>query len=133
MSDSEDNSSVSSSSEWPVTEEWLLTVLYDYHDQTTNSSETDNRTEFDNKFTIIIDNFAIKPGCESGENVLSDILAVNVNYTIRHFNKPEEICFLGCIVKLLPHDPFCRVFVTEAEFDLREIMFYTEVSFYKNQ
>lgn len=35
---------------------------------------------------------------------------------------------LDIIIKLLPHDPFSRYFVTEAQFDLREIKFYTTVS-----
>lgn len=35
---------------------------------------------------------------------------------------------LDLFIKLLPHDPFSRYFVTEAQFDLREIKFYTQVS-----
>lgn len=35
---------------------------------------------------------------------------------------------LSFIIKLLPQDPFSRFFVTEAQFDLREIKFYTQVS-----
>lgn len=34
---------------------------------------------------------------------------------------------LDLVIKLLPHDPFSRYFVTEAQFDLREIKFYTKV------
>ncbi|KAG5891158.1 hypothetical protein JTB14_000546 [Gonioctena quinquepunctata] len=34
---------------------------------------------------------------------------------------------LSFIIKLLPQDPFSRFFVTEAQFDLREIKFYTQV------
>jgi hypothetical protein len=32
------------------------------------------------------------------------------------------------IIKQLPKDPFSRFFVTEGQFDLREIKFYTQVS-----
>ena len=36
---------------------------------------------------------------------------------------------LDLIVKQLPQDPFARFFVKEAQFDLREIKFYTKVIF----
>lgn len=35
--------------------------------------------------------------------------------------------WLNVIIKQLPRDPFSRFFVTEGQFDLREIQFYTKV------
>lgn len=113
MSDNEEESS-SSSNEWPVTEEWLENVLRQHHDDVDNPR-------------INIVEFSVRPGCDTGESVLSDILAVNVEYRLvpQH---GDETHFLSFIIKLLPQDPFSRFFVTEAQFDLREIKFYTQVS-----
>lgn len=103
------NSSVSGSSEegseCPVTEDWVATVLSAHHDR-----------------PVQVTALTVRPGCDQGESVLSDILAVHVDYTLDH---PTQ---LSLIVKLLPQDPFSRYFVTEAQFDLREIKFYTKVS-----
>ncbi|KAI5712529.1 hypothetical protein M8J75_009054 [Diaphorina citri] len=60
------------------------------------------------------------PPVETADYVLSDIVAVNVTVE----NEGAEV---NLIVKLLPNDPFSRYFVTEAQFDLREIKFYNEV------
>lgn len=114
MSDNEEESSSSSSSEWPVTEEWLENVLRQHHD------------DVDNPRISIIE-FNVRPGCDTGESVLSDILAVNVEYRLIP-NQDDSTHFLSFIIKLLPQDPFSRFFVTEAQFDLREIKFYTQVS-----
>jgi hypothetical protein len=70
--------------------------------------------------------FSAKQGCQDGVSNLSDILALHVDYEISNFNNNEELK-LNLIIKLLPHDPFSRFFVTEAQFDLREIKFYTQV------
>lgn len=114
MSDNEDDSSSSDSTEWPVTEEWLENVLRQHHDDLENPR-------------ISIIEFTVRPGCDTGESVLSDILAVNVEYRlIPHHDTSTH--FLSFIIKLLPQDPFSRFFVTEAQFDLREIKFYTQVS-----
>uniref|UniRef100_A0A8D8ZHQ4 Uncharacterized oxidoreductase dhs-27 n=1 Tax=Cacopsylla melanoneura TaxID=428564 RepID=A0A8D8ZHQ4_9HEMI len=61
------------------------------------------------------------PPQETADYVLSDIVAVNVSVE----NEGEDQ--INLIVKLLPNDPFSRYFVTEAQFDLREIKFYDEV------
>lgn len=117
MSDSEDTDA-SGATEWPVTKEWLENILTVYHRSNSNNSDGENNND------IIVDDFDVSPGCTAGESVLSDILAVTVDYTI----KPEIKSQLNVIVKLLPQDPFSRYFVTEAQFDLREIKFYTQVS-----
>lgn len=114
MSDNEGDTSSSASSEWPVTEEWLENVLRRHHDDIPNPR-------------ISIVEFTVRPGCDTGESVLSDILAVNVEYRlIPHHD--QDTHYLSFIIKLLPQDPFSRFFVTEAQFDLREIKFYTQVS-----
>nr|CAI5827892.1 unnamed protein product [Callosobruchus analis] len=66
---------------------------------------------------ISISDYTVTPGCESDPDGTSH----NLDF----------------IIKLLPQDAFSRFFVTEAQFDLREIKFYTQVvpdieSFKKN-
>ncbi|XP_063244137.1 uncharacterized protein LOC134543177 isoform X2 [Bacillus rossius redtenbacheri] len=109
MSESEEDSSAASSDEWPVTADWLEAVLAAHH-----------------RRPAAVADFSVRPGCDAGESVLSDILAVQVAYRLDgdHGDEPRR---LSLIVKLLPHDPFSRYFVTEAQFDLREIKFYTQV------
>lgn len=124
MSDSEEDNTSSSSpsaNTWPVTEEWLANVLRHHHGTPAGNDE------------IHIVEFTVRPGCDTGESVLSDIIAVNVEYRIG--NDPHSSAtisrdqpqFVSFIIKLLPQDPFSRFFVTEAQFDLREIKFYTQV------
>lgn len=114
MSESEEDNSSSSTVDWPVTEEWLQAVLKEHHNELKDPS------------AITVLDFTVKPGCETGESVLSDILAVSVKYRLKE--EPNESSYnLSFIIKLLPQDPFSRFFVTEAQFDLREIKFYTEV------
>ncbi|KAF5290887.1 hypothetical protein FQA39_LY14567 [Lamprigera yunnana] len=108
MSESEEESS--GGADWPVTEEWLLAVLKEHHNELPHPS------------AITILNFTVRPGCDAGESVLSDILAVGVKYRLE-----ADIFSLSFIIKLLPQDPFSRFFVTEAQFDLREIKFYTQI------
>ena len=66
----------------------------------------------------------MKQGCHDGVNNLSDILSVSVAYEFQDVISKH----LDIVIKLLPQDPFSRFFVTEAQFDLREIKFYTSVS-----
>lgn len=117
MTDTEDDSA--SSDSWPVNEDWLIEMLKQHH--STNND-------------IKIADFSAKQGCSDGVSNLSDILAVSVTYNISQL--PNESASLETvssseklefIIKLLPHDPFSRYFVTEAKFDLREIRFYTRV------
>ncbi|CAD6233836.1 GSCOCG00007331001-RA-CDS [Cotesia congregata] len=114
MSDSEDTDG-SGVVEWPVSKEWLENILKIYHSSGTEGGEGESPK-------VTVEDFEVSPGCVSGESVLSDILAVAVDYTL----DGEEVK-LKVIVKLLPQDPFSRFFVTEAQFDLREIKFYTQV------
>lgn len=117
MTDTEDDSTGSDG--WPVNEDWLIEMLKQHH--CTNND-------------IKIADFSAKQGCNEGVSNLSDILAVSVVYNIASL--PTELAStevsrhsekLELIIKLLPHDPFSRYFVTEAKFDLREIRFYTRV------
>lgn len=66
----------------------------------------------------------MKAACQNGVSNLSDLLAVSVLYELGASGQKKCI---DLIVKLLPHDPFSRYFVTEAQFDLREIKFYTQI------
>ncbi|KAF7268702.1 hypothetical protein GWI33_018206 [Rhynchophorus ferrugineus] len=115
MSDSEEDSSgaTSTCADWPITEECLQAVLKEHH------------KDADPAHIVVLD-FSVKPGCETGESVLSDILAVTVKYSLRD-DPGGTTHSLSFIIKLLPQDPFSRFFVTEAQFDLREIKFYTQV------
>jgi hypothetical protein len=54
---------------------------------------------------------------------LSRVLAVTVRYETN-----GEPLSLPLVVKLPPRDPFGRLFVAEAQFDTREILFYTELA-----
>ncbi|CAH0723551.1 unnamed protein product, partial [Brenthis ino] len=54
---------------------------------------------------------------------LSRVLAVTVRY-----ESNGERRALPLVVKLPPRDPFGRLFVAEAQFDTREILFYTELA-----
>ncbi|CAK1579625.1 unnamed protein product [Parnassius mnemosyne] len=54
---------------------------------------------------------------------LSRVLAV----TVRYESDGERVA-LPLVVKLPPRDPFGRLFVAEAQFDTREILFYTELA-----
>lgn len=116
MTDEEDSAS---SDSWPVNEDWLIEMLKQHH-----GTEND----------VKIADFSAKQGCSDGVSNLSDILAVSVTYNIgvsaiepalAQVDEGSEK--LEFIIKLLPHDPFSRYFVTEAKFDLREIKFYTRV------
>lgn len=127
MSDSEDESS---GEESQVTSEWLEAILVSYHQQELHHGVGDcgggNDEENGEELCVNIGEFSVGPGCDAGECVLSDILAVRVQYRVSPGTPDPRI--LSLIVKLLPHDPFSRFFVTEAQFDLREIKFYTQVS-----
>lgn len=121
MTDSEDEGSLDD--ECPINEEWLEDVLGCYHRQ---------RYATDQQLCVKVGDFTVRPGCASNESVLSDIVAVAVDYKLllavdRGREAEETSHALSLVVKLLPNDPFSRVFVTEAQFDLREISFYTKV------
>ncbi|XP_053682154.1 uncharacterized oxidoreductase dhs-27-like [Sabethes cyaneus] len=108
MSDTEEDSI--SSDSWPINEDWLVEVLNKHHEVRSG---------------IKITEFKVRQGCHEGVNNLSDILAVAVVYELQ--NSQVETKSLDIVIKLLPQDPFSRFFVTEAQFDLREIKFYTSI------
>nr|CAD7445122.1 unnamed protein product [Timema bartmani] len=117
MSESEEESS--GGEDWPVTADWLEATLTSYHRREGQMEEA---------ASVAVAEFSVRPGCEAGESVLSDILAVRVLYRVHPPDGAEDDPrALDLIVKLLPNDPFSRFFVTEAQFDLREIKFYTQV------
>ncbi|XP_037909445.1 uncharacterized protein LOC119650625 isoform X2 [Hermetia illucens] len=66
--------------------------------------------------------YHVSNGSSNGVNNLSEVLAVKIDYEFKN-----EDQHLDLFIKLLPHDPFSRYFVTEAQFDLREIKFYTQI------
>lgn len=108
MSDSEDNTE-GSCADWNISREWLESMLQEHHGKDSKPGVLD---------------FTVRPGCSAGESVLSDILAVTLEYRLGPEQPAKE---LSLIVKRLPQDPYSRFFVTEAQFDLREIRFYTQV------
>lgn len=114
MSDSEDDAT--SDSDWPVSAEWLQNIL----------RERLHRDDAD-PAQICVVTFSVRPGCDPNESVLSHIVAVSVQYTMKGDVATSTTRDLELVVKMLPQDPFSRFFVTEAQFDLREIKFYTEV------
>ncbi|CAG4964464.1 unnamed protein product [Colias eurytheme] len=78
---------------------------------------------------LLIDSGVVDPNeirVESRAGVagaLSRVLAVTVRY-----ESEGERHALPLVVKLPPRDPFGRLFVAEAQFDTREILFYTELA-----
>lgn len=94
-------------SEREIDKEWLDSILSEYH-----------------KEPVTVTDYKVSPGCTSNESVLSAIIRVKVKYILTGTNSTQD---LSIIVKELPKDPFSRFFVTEGQFDLREIKFYTQV------
>lgn len=84
-------------------------------------------------FVISLQKFNVKNVCQHGISNLSDLLTVSVSYVLSggggagDGNDDVTDQTLNIVVKLLPHDPFGRYFVTINQFDLREIQFYTKV------
>nr|CAD7574951.1 unnamed protein product [Timema californicum] len=106
MSESEEESS--GGEDWPVTADWLEATLTSYHRREGQMEEA--------AASVAVAEFSVRPGCEAGESVLSDILAVRVLYRVLPPDGTEdEPRALDLIVKLLPNDPFSRFFVTEAQ------------------
>lgn len=128
MSDTEEEST--SSDSWPVNEDWLMSVLKEHHKTNSKIKITVINFYYSKnlfyKRKSYFQDFSVKQGNHTGVSNLSDILAVSVDYQVEN-ESPEDTQRLDAIIKLLPHDPFSRYFVTEAEFDLREIKFYTTI------
>lgn len=68
--------------------------------------------------------FSIEEDFEAADTALSDIYALKLAYRLPRESADRT---LHLIIKQLPQDPFARFFVKEAQFDLREIKFYTKV------
>ncbi|XP_012062421.1 PREDICTED: uncharacterized protein LOC105625704 [Atta cephalotes] len=101
-------------SDWEVRKEWLETILSKH---------------YKGKAVKVLE-FNVNSGCTTSESVLSAITSVTVKYLAALTsitNKPIDRCKTSLIIKQLPKDPFSRFFVTEGQFDLREIKFYTQV------
>lgn len=111
MTDSEDNDSSSwedeDVSDRDIDNLWLQSVLSEFHEK-----------------EVSISSCNVSPGCVSSESVLSAIMRIRVQYVITATNSVQDV---SMIVKELPEDPFNRFFVTEGQFDFREIKFYTQV------
>ena len=125
--------SVDVSDESSITAEWLESILHLYY-STNGRDLLDGPKDDDDQDqdapvrkeepaqTVRVKQFHVRPGCEEGENLLSDLLAIDVTLS-RDGSPPEEELHL--MAKLLSQDPFCRHFILEAGFDVREIHFYT--------
>ena len=115
------------SDESSITAEWLDGILQTYFTYKGPKLEGDNQDRDGAKDdehvapTIQVVDFQIQPGCSEGENLLSELLAIDV--TFRRDGGDQESLHL--MAKLLSQDPFCRHFIIEAGFDAREIHFYT--------
>ncbi|KAL0129906.1 hypothetical protein PUN28_001868 [Cardiocondyla obscurior] len=115
MSDDETDSSCAEEqvvSNFEVRKEWLEKVL---------------SNEYNGKEVKVLE-FEVQPGCATSESVLSAITRVSTHYLAAiTTSKPKDKCKVDLIIKQLPKDPFSRFFITEGQFDLREIKFYTQV------
>ncbi|KYN26731.1 PREDICTED: uncharacterized protein LOC108758098 [Trachymyrmex cornetzi] len=100
-------------SDWEVRKEWLESILSKH---------------YKGKAVKVLE-FEVNSGCATSESVLSAITSVKVKYlaALTSTYKPIDKCKVSLIIKQLPKDPFSRFFVTEGQFDLREIKFYTQV------
>ncbi|XP_055373096.1 uncharacterized oxidoreductase dhs-27-like [Condylostylus longicornis] len=105
MSDGEEE--ICGTDNWVINLEWIQDFLKEVH-------------EDEQDFTI--KNYDVSNGSTNGIRNLSEVLAVSIDYEYKSVMKRLDL-----FIKLLPHDPFSRYFVTEAQFDLREIKFYTQI------
>ncbi|XP_059476310.1 uncharacterized protein LOC132197202 [Neocloeon triangulifer] len=62
-----------------------------------------------------------------GDSALSEVLSLHVQYTAAGPRGQTSSGAVHLVLKLPPRDPVSRFFVSEAQFDLREINFYTQV------
>ncbi|XP_055853499.1 uncharacterized oxidoreductase dhs-27-like [Episyrphus balteatus] len=105
MSDIDDESFETEN--WLVNTEWIQDFLKDHHKYNAD---------------FVLKDYTVSAGSSNGLSNLSEVLAVKIQYEFQ-----DEKHQLELFIKLLPHDPFSRFFVTEAQFDLREIKFYTQI------
>ena len=123
------------SDESSITADWLESILQLYFNskgrqvldgpRDDDDDEDDQRDQEDvAKESVRVRHFSVRPGCEEGENLLSDLLAIDVQLE-RQGHEDSGGEELHLMAKLLSQDPFCRHFILEAGFDVREIHFYT--------
>ncbi len=111
-----DPSDVLGSQRTPVIDEKLtILVLTKYH-RSKGVLEDNEEAQ--------ITRFQLEEDFEAADTALSDIYVLKVTYQLPTEQSERS---LELIVKQLPQDPFARFFVKEAQFDLREIKFYTKV------
>jgi len=121
------------SDESSITAEWLESILQTYYSRQGRGGELLDVGSSDAEHpsaspasapaeSIYVRHFQVRPGCDEGDNLLSDLLAIDVTLS-RNDKVDEEHLYL--MAKLLSQDPFCRHFIIEAGFDVREIHFYT--------
>jgi len=72
-----------------------------------------------------ITHFVVQEDAEAANTALSDIYLLKLTYQLPRESAERS---LDLLAKQLPQDPFARIFVKEAQFDVREIKFYTKVS-----
>lgn len=73
----------------------------------------------------IVSHFQLDEDTEAADTALSDIYTLKITYQLPLEEHERDV---NLIIKQLPQDPFARLFVKEAQFDVREINFYTKVS-----
>lgn len=98
-----------------VDEKLAIEILTNYH-------QFKGVLEVDEKIEMI--QFNLEEDFEGADIALSDIYMLKITYQLPRENSERN---LELIVKQLPQDPFARLFVKEALFDVREIKFYTKV------
>lgn len=119
---------------WKLSKAWLQDVLADHFCKTAEEREGFGLTDF----SVRAGSEPVSGGaqCERhpqheaglviGDSALSEVLSVRAEYKLA--TSQDTPTPLDLVVKLPPRDPVSRFFVTEAQFDLREIKFYTQVS-----
>lgn len=127
--------SVDVSDESSITAEWLESILHLYYStngrdlldgpKDDDDDDGDDGRKDEPAQTVRVNQFHVRPGCEEGENLLSDLLAIDVKLSRDGNGSGDSEEELHLMAKLLSQDPFCRHFILEAGFDVREIHFYT--------
>ncbi|XP_071451355.1 uncharacterized protein [Hetaerina americana] len=126
--------------EWRVTRRWLETVLTAHHNRPPDAWERGGDAETSagegaarqGRVRVKVCDFEVSRGTTGGiGSLLSEILSVRVDYELLPSSDggggEKQARSLRLLLKLPPKDPVTRAFVTEAQFHLREIKFYTEV------
>ncbi|XP_046397390.1 uncharacterized protein LOC124164205 isoform X2 [Ischnura elegans] len=128
--------------EWRVTRRWLETVLTAHHNRPPDAWELHGDAAADaagegaatarqGRLRVKVCDFEVSRGTTGGiGSLLSEILSVRVDYELLPSSdggEEKQAQSLRLLLKLPPKDPVTRAFVTEAQFHLREIKFYTEV------